>query len=68
LKTFFRYFENVHYQYRIGAYDEAEFSRHMVTMRITTANTASLRQYWSEYSSMFSEEFEKAANEVYGGV
>jgi hypothetical protein len=64
----FRYFENVHYQYRIGAYDEAEFSRHMVTMRITTANTASLRQYWSEYSSMFSEEFEKAANEVYGGV
>jgi hypothetical protein len=65
-ESYFRYFENVHYQYRIGAYDEAEFSRHMDTMRITTANTASLRQFWSEYSSMFSEEFEKAANEVFG--
>src|SRR5210317_716376 len=65
-ESYFRYFENVHYQYRIGAYDETEFSRHMVTMRITTANTAILRQFLSECSSFFSQEFDKAANEVFG--
>ena len=29
----FRYWENVHYQYRQGMYDESEFSRHLDTMQ-----------------------------------
>jgi hypothetical protein len=62
----FRYFENVHYQYRLGTYDEDEFSRQMVTMKVVAANTPSLRKYWCENSSIFSERYEEAANEIFG--
>ena len=62
----FRYWENVHYQYRLGTYDEGEFLRHMVTMNVVVTNTASLRNYWCENGSMFSEEYEKAANDILG--
>jgi hypothetical protein len=65
-ETIFRYFENVHYQYRLGTYDEGEFSRHMVTMKVVATNTPSLRQYWCVNASIFSEEYEKAANEIFG--
>ena len=66
-ETIFRYWENVNYQYRLGTYDEGEYSRHMVTMKVIAINTASLREYWCENASMFSEEYEKAANEIFGG-
>ena len=33
-ETIFRYWENVNYQYRLGTYDEGEYSRHMVTMKV----------------------------------
>ena len=62
----FRYFENVHYQYRLGTYDEGEFTRHMVTMNKVVMSTPSLREFWCDNSSMFSEEYEKAANEILG--
>jgi hypothetical protein len=65
-EVIFRYWENVHYQYRLGTYDEGEFTRHMVTMKVVATDTASLRQYWCEKSSIFSEEYEKAANEIFG--
>ncbi len=65
-ETIFRYWENVNYQYRLGSYDEGEYSRHMVTMKVIAMNTASLNQYWCENGSMFSEEYEKAANEIFG--
>jgi hypothetical protein len=65
-ETIFRYWENVNYQYRLGTYDEGEYSRHMVTMKAIATETASLRQYWCKNASMFSEEYEKAANEIFG--
>ena len=65
-EVIFRYWENAHYQYRLGTYDEGEFTRHMVTMREIAWNTASLRQYWCENAGIFSEEYEKAANEIFG--
>ena len=65
-ETIFRYFENVHYQYRLGTYDEGEFSRQMVTMKVVATNTPSLRRYWCANASMFSEEYERAANEIFG--
>ena len=65
-ETIFRYWENVNYQYRLGTYDEGEYSRHMVTMKVIAIKTASLRRYWCENASMFSEEYEKAVNEIFG--
>ena len=65
-EAIFRYWENVHYQYRLGTYDEGEFSRHMVTMKVIASNTASLRLYWCESAGIFSEEYEEAANEIFG--
>jgi hypothetical protein len=65
-ETVFRYWENVNYQYRLGTYDEGEYSRHMVTMKVIAIETASLRQYWCKNASMFSEEYEKAVNEIVG--
>ena len=62
----FRYFENVHYQYRLGTYDEGEFAGHMVTMREVVTNTASLIEFWCYNSSQFSDEYERAANEILG--
>jgi hypothetical protein len=62
-----RYFENVHYQYRIGTYDEGEFSRHMDTMKAVVTNTVSVRKYWCQYGARFSATFEDAANAILGG-
>ena len=44
-EAIFRHFENVHYQYRLGTYDEGEFARQMDTMKAVASNTASLREY-----------------------
>jgi hypothetical protein len=42
----FRYWENVHCQYRQGLYDESEFSRHADTMAAVLARTPSMVAYW----------------------
>jgi hypothetical protein len=65
-EVIFRYFENVHYQYRIGTYDEGEFSRHMVTMKAVVTSTVSVREYWCQYGGLFSATFEDAANRILG--
>jgi hypothetical protein len=65
-EAIFRYFENVHYQYRIGTYDEGEFSRHMDTMKAVVTNTVSVSNYWCKNHSMFSAAFESAATVILG--
>ncbi len=64
LETFsesvFRYWENVHYQYRQGLYDEEEFSKHLDTIVGLVTRDAPLMSWWcrsqSNYSVLFSEE------------
>ncbi len=51
----FRYFENVHYQYRQGLYDESEFSAQREAWR---AYWPPLRiRFWCEYRSTMSPAF-----------
>lgn len=53
----FRYWENVHYQYRQGLYDETEFSRHRDTMVAVLARNPSLIGYWCRDRLLFSVPF-----------
>ena len=53
----FRYWENVHYQYRQRLYDESEFSRHRDTMAFVLAANPSLVRYWCEERLLYSVPF-----------
>ena len=52
-----RYWENVHYQYRLGMYDESEFSRHRDTMEAVIAENLSLADFWCRERMLYSEPF-----------
>lgn len=53
-----RYFENVHYQYRQGMYDEHEFSAQREAWR-RLANDAAFLSIWCSWRETFSPEFRK---------
>jgi hypothetical protein len=57
-----RYWEDVHYQYRLGLYDEVEYSRQKEAWKATFANSVGLVNYWCEvrtlYSSLFASEID----------
>ena len=54
----FRYFENVHYQYRLGLYDEAEFSKQKEAWRKHFAIGGKIRvAFWCVYRETTSAEF-----------
>ena len=59
-ESIFRYWENVHYQYRQGLYDEEEFSKHLDTIIGLVMRDAPLMNWWcanqSNYSMAFSED------------
>jgi hypothetical protein len=44
----FRYWEDVHYQYRQGLYDEEEFSKHKEAWRAYLAASKGAVAYWCE--------------------
>ena len=49
-EAMFRYWENVHYQYRLGMYDEAEFSTHLATMKdVLLFIDRHFTEFWCEY-------------------
>jgi hypothetical protein len=66
LETFsesvFRYWENVHYQYRQGLYDEEEYSKHLDTMIELTSNDVVFRNWWCTRQSLYSESFVDSLN------
>ena len=53
----FRYFENVHYQYRLGLYDEAEYSKHRESWRSYFAVGKMRVALWCKYREISSAEF-----------
>jgi hypothetical protein len=54
----FRYWEDVHYQYRLGLYDEEEYSRQKAAWKATFASSVGLVNYWSEVRTLYSPRFE----------
>ncbi|NIP17800.1 MAG: hypothetical protein GWM87_06345, partial [Xanthomonadales bacterium] len=47
--AFFRFFENVHYQYRQGLYDEIEYQAHRKGWRFFFESSATAAQNWCSY-------------------
>ena len=56
-RSFYRYWENVHYQYRRGLYDEVEFAAHREAWRSYAARSQANVDFWCAFRSEFSPEF-----------
>ena len=52
-----RYWENVHYQYRQGLYDEVEFESQREAWRQTFEVGKAITRYWCRMRSLYSPEF-----------
>ena len=57
MAAMFRYFENVHYQYRLGLYDESEYSKHRESWRAYFALGKMRAAIWCDYREISSTEF-----------
>lgn len=53
----FRYWEDVHYQYRAGLYDDVEFGRQRDAWRVSLANSRLGQLYWCQVRSQYSPQF-----------
>ena len=53
----FRYWENVHYQYRMGLYDDTEYAAHLESWRDYLAYSEALVEYWCANRHAMSQEF-----------
>lgn len=53
----FRYFENVHYQFRQGLYDESEYFAHRGAWRAFFAASKTAARNWCGYRQVVSPEF-----------
>ena len=60
--AFFRYWENVHFQYRNGLYDEEEFEYHIKAIMRGFANSG-MRDIWCDEQYLFTKEFREDVNE-----
>lgn len=54
--TLFRFFENVHYQYRQGLYDDVEYQAHRKAWRLFFENSATAAKNWCGYREAVSPE------------
>ena len=59
-----RYFENVHYQYRQGLYDEAEFAAQEDAWRDFITATQYVSEEWCRIRDTFSPEFRAAFDQL----
>jgi hypothetical protein len=62
-ESIFRYWENSHYQYRQGLYDEEEFSKHIDTIVSLVGRDAALMDWWSNNQSNYSTAFSEHLNQ-----
>jgi len=63
----FRYWEDVHYQYRVGLYDETEFARQREAWRESLQRSELGRAYWCKVRQLYSPEFAAEMNGLFKG-
>ena len=63
-RAFFRYWENAHYQYRQGLYDDVEFQRQREAWKSYAATSPALVAFWCEHRAEFSPEFSREFDSV----
>ena len=56
----FRYWESVHYQYRMGLYDEVEFEAHQRAWKASMAGSVGMVAYWCKVRQLYSPQFARA--------
>lgn len=59
-----RYWENVHYQYRQGLYDEIEFSKQKEAWGAALATSVAFVAYWCEVRTLYSPLFMKEMDDL----
>jgi hypothetical protein len=59
----FRYWENVHYQYRLGLYDEDEFSAQIQAF-LPTFRRSGVSELWKSIKPAYSQDFVAAVDEM----
>jgi len=52
-----RYWEDVHYQYRVGLYDDIEFEKQREAWKTSLAKAKRAVQYWCQVRSLYSPAF-----------
>lgn len=57
LNAILRYWEDVHYQYRMGLYDEGEFDKQRMAWRASLDSSARFAGYWCRVRRFYSAEF-----------
>ena len=62
----FRYWENVHYQYRNGLYDEVEFAKQRTAFGGWVSNSPTMTAYWCLRGSAYSPEFAREMDDIVG--
>lgn len=63
----YRYYENAHYQYRQGLYDEVEFARQKEAWKSYAARAPGSIRIWCQVRSAFSPAFVSDMNPLLGG-
>ena len=53
----FRYWEDVHYQYRHGLYDQVEYASQKAAFKATLASNVGLVAYWRQVRPLYSPRF-----------
>jgi len=60
----FRYWENVHYQYRNGLYDEVEFLAQREAWRNSMRRSRAHRYHWCDWGNTYSPKFRADMDEL----
>jgi uncharacterized protein (TIGR02246 family) len=53
----FRYWEDVHYQYRLGLYDDVEFDRQRAAWKASMGRSPMAQAYWCRVRTLYSPQF-----------
>lgn len=59
-----RYWEDVHYQFRMGLYDEEEFDRHRDAWTATIRQNKGFAEYWCRVRQLYSPAFAAEMNRL----
>jgi hypothetical protein len=59
-----RYWEDVHYQFRMGLYDEEEFDRHRDAWAATIRQSKGFLEYWCRVRKLYSPAFANEMNRL----
>lgn len=62
LNALLRYWEDVHYQYRMGLYDEDEFAKQRLAWQNSITSSARAIGYWCSVRRLYSSEFADEMN------